>query len=252
MVRSPSEPPSIITVALASASFPHMSRSQSIACPVSASSWAAMWWNAAAISGEDAIETGIQGSVYALRTVVLPFVFIYNPMLLMIDVRGWFEVLLVAFTATVASCVFAAATMAWFHSRCKWWEIVLLLLLALLLFGAKRLPEIGKSMGRGMREFKDSVSGKDRDDDEPAAEEPGAIEAAVPAEADAAARKFGFDSSTDLARVGELRCVEQPPEERLGLARAAQLKEGVQGECRVTHPAESVVPVALAADLLGE
>jgi sec-independent protein translocase protein TatA len=47
------------------------------------------------------------------------------------------------------------------------WEIVLLLLLALLLFGAKRLPEIGRSMGRGMREFKDSVSGKDIDDDPP-------------------------------------------------------------------------------------
>src|SRR5688500_8640414 len=89
---------------------------------------------AAAISGEDAIETGIQGSVYALRTVVLPFVFIYNPMLLMIDVRGWFEVMLVAFTATVASCVFAAATMAWFHSRCKWWEIVLLLVATFALF----------------------------------------------------------------------------------------------------------------------
>jgi sec-independent protein translocase protein TatA len=47
------------------------------------------------------------------------------------------------------------------------WEIILLLLLALLLFGAKRLPEIGRSMGKGMREFKDSVSGKDDDDDEP-------------------------------------------------------------------------------------
>ncbi len=45
------------------------------------------------------------------------------------------------------------------------WEIILLLLLALLLFGAKRLPEIGRSMGKGMREFKDSVSGKDNDDE---------------------------------------------------------------------------------------
>ena len=43
-------------------------------------------------------------------------------------------------------------------------EIVLLLLLALLLFGAKRLPEIGRSLGKGMREFKESVTGKD---DEP-------------------------------------------------------------------------------------
>jgi sec-independent protein translocase protein TatA len=38
-------------------------------------------------------------------------------------------------------------------------EIVLLLLIALLLFGAKRLPEIGRSLGSGMREFKDSVTG---------------------------------------------------------------------------------------------
>ncbi len=39
-------------------------------------------------------------------------------------------------------------------------EIVGLLLLALLLFGAKRLPEIGRSLGSGMREFKDSVTGE--------------------------------------------------------------------------------------------
>ena len=45
------------------------------------------------------------------------------------------------------------------------WQIILLLVIALLLFGAKRLPEIGRSLGTGMREFKDSVTGKD---DEPA------------------------------------------------------------------------------------
>jgi sec-independent protein translocase protein TatA len=39
-------------------------------------------------------------------------------------------------------------------------EIILLLVVALLLFGAKRLPEIGRSLGSGMREFKDSVSGE--------------------------------------------------------------------------------------------
>ncbi len=38
-------------------------------------------------------------------------------------------------------------------------HIVLLLLIALLLFGAKRLPEIGRALGTGMREFKDSVTG---------------------------------------------------------------------------------------------
>jgi sec-independent protein translocase protein TatA len=45
-------------------------------------------------------------------------------------------------------------------------EIILLLLLALLLFGAKRLPEIGRSLGSGMKEFKDSVTGKTHDQPE--------------------------------------------------------------------------------------
>ena len=39
------------------------------------------------------------------------------------------------------------------------WEIAVLLLVALLVFGPKRLPEMGRGLGRGMREFKDSVSG---------------------------------------------------------------------------------------------
>jgi TRAP transporter 4TM/12TM fusion protein len=89
---------------------------------------------AAAISGEDPIRTGIQGSVYALRTVVLPFVFVFNPALLLIDVHGWWEVLVVAFSATIASLVFAAATMGYFQARCRWWEIVLLLAATFALF----------------------------------------------------------------------------------------------------------------------
>jgi sec-independent protein translocase protein TatA len=40
-------------------------------------------------------------------------------------------------------------------------ELIVLIIVLLLIFGPKRLPEIGKSMGRGMREFKDSVTGKD-------------------------------------------------------------------------------------------
>ena len=54
------------------------------------------------------------------------------------------------------------------------------------------------------------------------------------------------------ARAGELGCVQQPPEERLGLPRAAQMQERLEREGRVAHPAEAVVPVALAADLLGQ
>jgi len=89
---------------------------------------------AAAISGEDPIQTGIQGSIYALRTVVLPFVFIFNPTLLLIDVETWWDVALVAFSATAASLVFAAATMGWFRTRCRWWEVVLLLVATFMLF----------------------------------------------------------------------------------------------------------------------
>jgi sec-independent protein translocase protein TatA len=39
--------------------------------------------------------------------------------------------------------------------------LIIILVVALLVFGPKRLPEIGRSLGRGMREFKDSVTGND-------------------------------------------------------------------------------------------
>ena len=40
-------------------------------------------------------------------------------------------------------------------------ELLILLVVVLLVFGPKRLPEMGRSLGRGMREFKDSVTGND-------------------------------------------------------------------------------------------
>jgi sec-independent protein translocase protein TatA len=43
------------------------------------------------------------------------------------------------------------------------WEIILLVLVLLLIFGPKRVPEIGRSLGKGMREFKDSVTGKENE-----------------------------------------------------------------------------------------
>jgi len=52
------------------------------------------------------------------------------------------------------------------------WELLILLLVALLLFGPKRVPEMGRSLGRGLREFKDSLTGKDDEPDEVPAELP--------------------------------------------------------------------------------
>jgi sec-independent protein translocase protein TatA len=47
-------------------------------------------------------------------------------------------------------------------------ELIVLLVVLLLIFGPKRLPEMGRSLGKGMREFKDSISGKGDDEDRPA------------------------------------------------------------------------------------
>lgn len=45
-------------------------------------------------------------------------------------------------------------------------ELVIVLVIVLLIFGPKRLPGMGKALGDGMREFKDSITGKDKDSDD--------------------------------------------------------------------------------------
>jgi sec-independent protein translocase protein TatA len=45
-------------------------------------------------------------------------------------------------------------------------EIIIVLVIVLLIFGPKRLPDLGRSLGKGMREFKDSVTGKDDEPEE--------------------------------------------------------------------------------------
>jgi sec-independent protein translocase protein TatA len=68
-------------------------------------------------------------------------------------------------------------------------EIIIVLVIVLLIFGPKRLPDLGRSLGRGMREFKDSVTGKDKDEEKPeltattADEEPAAPKAKSAAKA---------------------------------------------------------------------
>jgi len=44
-------------------------------------------------------------------------------------------------------------------------ELLIILLIVIIIFGAKKLPELGKSLGEGIKNFKGSVSGKDKDQD---------------------------------------------------------------------------------------
>lgn len=64
-------------------------------------------------------------------------------------------------------------------------ELIVVLVIVLIVFGPKRLPDLGRSLGRGMREFKDSVTGKDDDDELP------------PGQADERAEPVGSSTPTE-------------------------------------------------------
>jgi sec-independent protein translocase protein TatA len=51
-------------------------------------------------------------------------------------------------------------------------ELVIVLIIAIVVVGPKKLPQLGRSLGSGMREFKDSVTGKSKDDDDDAFDAP--------------------------------------------------------------------------------
>ncbi|WP_110649127.1 TRAP transporter permease [Salinicola peritrichatus] len=88
---------------------------------------------AAAISGADPIRTGFQAFYYSLRTAALPFLFIFNTDLLLINV-DWVHGVIIFVVATVAMLIFAAATQGFMLVRNRWYESVLLLLVAFTLF----------------------------------------------------------------------------------------------------------------------
>jgi len=88
---------------------------------------------AAAVSGGDPIRTGVVAFFYSLRTAALPFLFIFNTDLLLINV-GWAQGIFVFIIATVAMLLFAAATQGWFLARNRIHETVILLLVAFTLF----------------------------------------------------------------------------------------------------------------------
>ncbi|HZH53070.1 MAG TPA: TRAP transporter permease [Microvirga sp.] len=89
---------------------------------------------AAAISREDPIATGFQGAFYALRTAVLPFVFIFNPVILLIGVETWTDTIIVIAANMAAVLLFSAATMNYFATPSRLWESAVLLVVCFALF----------------------------------------------------------------------------------------------------------------------
>ncbi len=89
---------------------------------------------AAAISGADPVKTGIQGFRYEIRTGLLPFIFIFNSELLLIDIGSVWHLLVVVGSAIVAMACFVAATQGWLLMRNRWYETALLFLICFTLF----------------------------------------------------------------------------------------------------------------------
>lgn len=88
---------------------------------------------AAAISKGDPLKTGFQAFFYSIRTALLPFLFIFNTDLLLIDV-GPVQAVFVFITALIAMLLFAAGTMNFFMVKSRWWESAALLVAAFILF----------------------------------------------------------------------------------------------------------------------
>lgn len=106
--------------------------------PVGLASYAA-----AAIAESDPIPTGIQGFLYDLRTTIVPFMFIFNTNLLLHNVTSWVHGTWIFLTAAIAACMFTSSVQGWFLRRNRWYESLLLLGAALLLFNPEGISLTG-------------------------------------------------------------------------------------------------------------
>ena len=89
---------------------------------------------AAAISRADPIRTGVQAFYYEIRTAILPFVFIFNPALLLIGVNSIWHGLLIFVVSLIAILSFASAAQGWLLIRLRWYEIIALLFVTVSMF----------------------------------------------------------------------------------------------------------------------
>jgi TRAP-type uncharacterized transport system fused permease subunit len=112
---------------------------------------------AAAIAKSPPIATGVQGFMYDIRTAILPFMFIFNVNLLLLEPDGtpitsWFRIGVVFITAVIAMFAFANLTQHFFIVKNRIYESVLLILVVAMLmrpdYFIRRLPFMGESWGK--------------------------------------------------------------------------------------------------------
>ncbi|MFC3281995.1 TRAP transporter permease [Litchfieldella rifensis] len=88
---------------------------------------------ASAISRADPIRTGVQGFTYDLRTAILPFMFFFNPELLLYEVENWYRGVWVIFTAMTGMLAFVSTIQGYMVTWVRWYERLLVLGCALLM-----------------------------------------------------------------------------------------------------------------------
>ena len=102
--------------------------------PVGLASYAA-----AALADSEPIPTGLQGFLYDMRTAVIPFMFVFNPDLILHHINSWSLGILIFVMAVFAAFAFTSVLQGWLLTKNKWYEIPFLLAASLILFN----PSIG-------------------------------------------------------------------------------------------------------------
>ncbi len=89
---------------------------------------------AAALADADPIPTAVQGFIYDMRTAILPFMFVFNPDLILYNITSWPKIVMIFVMAILGSFAFASALQGWFLTRNKWYEIPFFLAASWILF----------------------------------------------------------------------------------------------------------------------
>ena len=89
---------------------------------------------AAALAETDPIPTAIQGFIYDMRTAILPFMFVFNPDLILYHITSWPQIIMIFLMAVLGSFAFASALQGWFITKNKWYEVPFFLIAMWILF----------------------------------------------------------------------------------------------------------------------